>query len=168
MGGPVYRYDADNPSATKFPPYYDGVHFFYEWARDFVKEVHLDSTGAVARINPFLPASDFNKPMDMTFGSDGSLYLLEWGSDFGGGNNDSGLYRIDYVQGGRSPVARSAATPTNGTAPLAVQFSSAGTADPDPGDALSYEWEFGDGQSSTAANPSHTLSSPRFDGASQT
>ncbi|MET8373089.1 ThuA domain-containing protein [Micromonospora profundi] len=154
MGGPVYRYDAANPSATKFPPYYDGVHFFYEWSRSYIKEVHFDSATAVTRTNPFLPTARFNKPMDMEFGKDGSLYLLEWGTNFGGGNSDSGLYRIDYIQGGRSPIAKATGTPTSGSAPLTVQFSSAGTADPDPGNTLSYQWTFGDGTTSTAANPS--------------
>ncbi len=154
MGGPVYRYDASNPSATKFPPYYDGVHFFYEWSRNYIKEVHFDSSSAVTRTNPFLPSTRFNKPMDMEFGKDGSLYLLEWGTNFGGGNSDSGLYRIDYIQGGRSPIAKATGTPTSGSAPLTVQFSSAGTADPDPGNTLSYQWTFGDGTTSTAANPS--------------
>ncbi|MGC5286303.1 ThuA domain-containing protein [Micromonospora sp. DT231] len=155
MGGPVYRYDASNPSETKFPPYYDGVHFFYEWARNYVKEVHFDSSSAVTRTNPFLPAGNFNKPMDMEFGKDGSLYLLEWGTNFGGGNSDSGLYRIDYNQGGRSPIVKATGTPTSGSSPLTVQFSSAGTSDPD-GNTLSYLWTFGDGTTSTAANPSKT------------
>ncbi|MFG1801427.1 ThuA domain-containing protein [Micromonospora carbonacea] len=155
MGGPVYRYDAANPSATKFPPYYDGVHFFYEWSRSYIKEVHFDSATAVTRTNAFLPTSRFNKPMDMEFGKDGSLYVLEWGTNFGGGNSDSGLYRIDYIQGGRSPIVKAVGTPTSGLAPLNVQFSSAGTADPDPGNTLSYQWTFGDGTTSTAANPSH-------------
>ncbi len=159
MGGPVYRYDANNPSSTKFPPYYDGVEFFYEWSRNFIKEVHFDSSTAVTRTNPFLPGGNFNKPMDMEFGPDGSLYLLEWGTEFGGGNNDSGLYRIDYIQGGRSPIAKAAGTPTNGTAPLTVQFSSAGSNDPDPSDTISYLWTFGDGSTSTAANPSKTYTS---------
>ncbi|MET7424591.1 ThuA domain-containing protein [Dactylosporangium sp. NPDC005555] len=156
MGGPVYRYNAANPSSTKFPQYYDGVNFFYEWSRNYVKEVHFDGSTAVTRTNTFLPGGNFNKPMDMEFGPDGSLYLLEWGSAFGGGNNDSGLYRIDYVQGGRSPIAKANGTPTNGNAPLNVQFSSAGTADPDPGNTLSYLWTFGDGTTSTAQNPAKT------------
>ena len=156
MGGPVYRYDATNPSDTKFPPYYDGVHFFYEWSRHAIKEVHFDSATAVTRTNPFLPGSKFLKPMDMEFGPDGSLYVLEWGTEFFGGNNDSGLYRIDYKQGGRTPIPKATATPSSGSAPLTVQFSSAGTTDPDPNSTLTYLWTFGDGATSTAPNPSHT------------
>ena len=37
----------------------------------------------------------------------------------------------------------------------AIQFSSAGSSDPDD-DALTFAWDFGDGGTSTAANPAHT------------
>ena len=53
------------------------------------------------------------------------------------------------------PVAAAAATPRSGSAPLDVSFSSAGSSDPE-GKALTYSWTFGDGQTSTQANPSHT------------
>ncbi len=45
--------------------------------------------------------------------------------------------------------------PYSGTAGVAVSFSSAGSNDPD-GSIASHAWEFGDGGTSTAANPSHT------------
>ncbi len=159
MGGPVYRYNAASTSATKFPAYYNGVHFFYEWSRNFVKEIHFDSSGNLVKINPFLPGGGFIKPMAMRFGPDGSLYVLEWGSEFGGGNNDSGLYRIDFVQGGRAPTVRATANPTNGLAPLTVAFSSAGSSDPD-GNPITFAWDFdGNGSTdSTAANPSRVYS----------
>ncbi|MFC9759297.1 ThuA domain-containing protein [Streptomyces sp. NPDC056921] len=157
MSGPVYHYDAKNPSTTKFPAYFEGASFFYEWSRNYVKEVRFDKDQKVLKINDFLSTQKFNKPMDMTFGPDGSLYVLEWGSSFGGGNNDSGLYRIDYAQGKRAPVAKAAASATDGPVPLKVDFSSEGSNDPD-GDALSYAWDFdGDGTyDSTEASPSHT------------
>ncbi|MFN7920957.1 MAG: glycoside hydrolase family 44 protein [Bryobacteraceae bacterium] len=53
------------------------------------------------------------------------------------------------------PVAVAAGSPTSGVAPLAVNFSSAGSNDPD-GTIASYLWNFGDGATSTAANPSHS------------
>ncbi len=50
--------------------------------------------------------------------------------------------------------ARFGATPTTGPTPLSVTFSSAGSFDPD-GQALTYEWDFGDGSISTDQNPTH-------------
>ena len=52
-----------------------------------------------------------------------------------------------------SPTAYASATPTNGTAPLTVQFTGEGT-DPD-GTIESYEWNLGDGNFSYEQNPVH-------------
>jgi cytochrome c len=155
MAFPVYHYDENNPSATKFPEYFDGTPFFGEWARSTMHEFRLDSSKNLLKINRFLANLTFRSPMDAKFGPDGSLYLLEWGSGFGRDNPDSALSRIDYVSGDRAPVARATGTPTSGGAPLTVSFSSAGSTDPEGG-ALTYRWTFGDGATATTANPSHT------------
>jgi len=55
------------------------------------------------------------------------------------------------------PTATAAATPSSGVAPLTVAFSSAGSSDPE-GAPLTYNWDFGDGTTSTAANPGKTYS----------
>jgi PKD repeat protein len=60
--------------------------------------------------------------------------------------------------GNEPPFAKITATPTTGGLPLTVNFSSAGSTDYE-GTALTYNWSFGDGTSSTAANPSKTYSS---------
>jgi PKD repeat protein len=52
------------------------------------------------------------------------------------------------------PVAQAAATPTLAVAPATVEFSSAGSADPD-GTIVSYAWDFGDGATSSDPNPTH-------------
>jgi PKD repeat protein len=107
-----------------------------------------------------MPNADFRHPQDIEMGADGSLYVLEWGRDFNyagsGINPDSGLYRIDYAKGTRTPVARATSDKDSGPAPLTVQFSSAGSEDAD-GDELTFAWDFGDGQTSTAPNPTHTF-----------
>ncbi len=54
------------------------------------------------------------------------------------------------------PVAVANATPATGQAPLSVQLSSALSSDPD-GQIVGWSWTFGDGTSSTAANPVHTF-----------
>ena len=56
--------------------------------------------------------------------------------------------------GATAPTADFTATPTSGTAPLVVQFSSTSTGSP-----TSYSWDFGDGTpADTGANPTHTYS----------
>lgn len=62
------------------------------------------------------------------------------------------------IQLNQPPTAAMSATPSSGTAPLTVNFSSVGSSDPD-GAIASYSWRFGDGGTSTAANPSHTYTS---------
>ncbi|MEV4345024.1 ThuA domain-containing protein [Actinoplanes sp. NPDC049596] len=156
MGGPVYRYDAASASDRKWPAYYDGKALFGEWNQSKMYAMQLTADGkSLVDINQLLPGMGFIRPMDFEFGPDGALYLIEWGSGFGGSNDDSGVYRIDYVAGDRAPIAAASATPTSGPVPLTAKFSSAGSRDPDGG-ALTYAWAFGDGGTSNEANPTHT------------
>ncbi|MDG4762676.1 hypothetical protein O7632_00875 [Solwaraspora sp. WMMD406] len=72
----------------------------------------------------------------------GALHVLDYGTGWGSGDASSAVYRIEYdAGGGRAPIAAATADPTTGNAPLTVQFSSAGTIDPD-GDAITYAWDF--------------------------
>ncbi len=57
------------------------------------------------------------------------------------------------------PVAVASADVYSGKAPLAVNFSSSGSSDPD-GTIDRYSWDFNDGSSETIANPSHEFSTP--------
>ncbi len=142
MAGPVYQYDSLNTSENQLPEYYDKTLFIYEWSRNWIKEVKLDENGDLLKINDFVPHLSFLRPMDMEIGPDGAIYMLEWGTGFGGGNTDSKLVRIDYISGSRSPVAIASATPSSGPVPLTVDFSSEESFDPDVGEVLTYEWDF--------------------------
>ncbi|MYZ11175.1 carbohydrate-binding protein [Streptomyces sp. SID2999] len=153
MGGPVYHYDPALDSPVKFPEAYDGDFFAGEFGRRWIKRIETGADGAVQSINPF-PWTG-TQVMDMAFGPDGALYVLDYGTAWFGGDENSALYRIENATGGHSPVAKAGADKTSGQAALKVRFSSAGTTDQD-GDTLTYHWDFGDGTSSTAANPSHT------------
>jgi glucose/arabinose dehydrogenase len=150
MGGPVYRYDAALNSPVKFPQSLDGRYFAGEYGRQWIKAITVNSNGTYGEISAF-PWTG-TQVMDMAFGPDGALYVL----DYGTGANNQALYRIEYIGGGnRSPVAVASANKTSGPSPLTVVFSSAGSSDPEGG-ALSYLWTFGDGSTSTAANPTKT------------
>ncbi|MDX2597774.1 PQQ-dependent sugar dehydrogenase [Streptomyces sp. WI03-4A] len=152
MGGPVYHYDAALDSPVKFPAAYDGDFFAGEFGRRWIKRITSDADGTVRSIKD-LPWSG-TQVMDMAFGPDGALYVLDYGTSWFGGDDHSGLYRIENATDGHSPVAQAAADRTSGQAPLKVAFSSAGSTDQD-GDALTYSWDFGDGTTSTGTAPTH-------------
>jgi glucose/arabinose dehydrogenase len=154
MAGPVYRYNSANTLSTKFPQSFDGHFFAGEFGRGWVKPIDVAANGTVGEIADF--PWNGKQVMDMAFGADGSLYVLDYGTGYFNGDANSALYRYDYVGGGnKNPVAVATSDKTSGQAPLTVAFSSAGSADPEGG-ALSYAWVFGDGTTSTAANPAHT------------
>jgi C1A family cysteine protease len=56
-----------------------------------------------------------------------------------------------------APIATPSATPMSGDVPLTVEFTGTGT-DYD-GTIVSYDWDFGDGTSSTTQNPTHIYTS---------
>ena len=142
MGGPFYDYDPALASDVKFPEYFDGKPFFYEWSKNRIYSMTLDDEGTkLEKIYRFLPTESFLSPQDMKFGPDGALYTLEWGGGFGRDNPNSGIYRVDYINGSRSPIASATATPDNGQEPLTVSFDGTGSRDPEGG-ALSYAWDF--------------------------
>jgi glucose/arabinose dehydrogenase len=155
MGGPAYVLDPGNRSPFRFPRYYAGKPLFYEWSRDYVKEFRLNDKRRLRGIFPF--GTFVDNPMDMEFGPDGALYVLEYGDGFFAENTDAQLSKINFVRRNRTPVVKAAASVPGGRPPLTVAFTSAGTSDLD-GDRLSYAWDFdADGKvDSRAANPTHT------------
>jgi PKD repeat protein len=141
MGGPAYQYDARSDSRVKWPAHYDGKPLFYEWTRDYVKAFTLDANDQVTAIESVVPSIPIDNPMDVEFGPDGALYVLEYGDGYFSENPEAQLARIDYAPANKTPVVKVNAEPTVGDAPFTVTFTSAGTYDPD-GDTLKYAWDF--------------------------
>lgn len=128
---------------TNFPATYEGSYFFGDWWCGRIWTVAPGGT------KPVLFLSDAPGIVNLAFGPDGALYY----SDL------SNIVRVRAVAGNRPPVAHADALPCAGALPLTVSFTSAASTDPD-GDVLHYSWDFGDGTTSSAANPSHTYIRP--------
>ena len=143
MAGPVYHHGDYAASDRKFPAYYDGKLFIYDWMRGWIMTVAMDDNGDFVKMEPFMPNTTFNNPMDMLFGPDGALYMLEYGTGWFTQNADARLIRIEYAVNNRAPVALITADNPIGAAPLAVSLSAAESRDPD-GDAVTYAWAIGD------------------------
>ena len=155
MAGPVYHYEAELDSDIKFPSYFDKALFIYDWMRGWIKVVRMDGSGALSKIENFMPSTRFVGPIDMQFGPDGSLYVMEFGTTWGA-NPDARLVKITYVKGNRAPVVHISTDKTEGACPMTVNFSSEGTIDYDKSDQLSYAWQFDSGEKQS--NEKH----PRF------
>ncbi len=136
-------------SGTAYPTLYQDAFFFGDFARGTMHVLKVDANDNLLSVDPF--ATGIDGMVSLELGPDSNLYYL---SVFQGE-----LRRIRYVGSNSPPVAAASATPTNGTAPLSVQFSSAGSEDPE-GTLLSFTWDFGDGTPTTnQPHPLHTYSS---------
>jgi glucose/arabinose dehydrogenase len=145
--GFVYR-------GTQFPDEYRGEFFYADYAQNWIKRLTLDGTGRLTATHNFEPPDgDSNGPygdiVDLTQGPDGSLWYVDAGPFEN--VNAGAVRRIRNTNANQPPTAVAAGTPTTGAAPLAVSFSSSGSADPE-GAPLTYRWDFGDGGTSTLAN----------------
>jgi len=160
MAGPVYYRDDFEASEVRFPGYFDGKPLFYDWMRNWIFTVTLTEDFQYDTMERFMPSTVFEKPVDMQFAKDGSLYVLEYGTFWSAQNDDSGIYRIEFASGNRKPNVQASADKLVGAAPLSVKFSSDGTVDLDSGDQLSFVWDFGKGEKSSDPNPEFTFEKP--------
>jgi PKD repeat protein len=115
------------------------------------------------------PADGLNASLTVNLPAAGTYYVSVQGvgkgdplttgyTDYG----SLGLYALAVsapTGSGSSPVAVASANPTSGTVPLTVNFSSAGSSDPD-GTIVATAWTFGDGGSASSAAVSHTYTVP--------
>ncbi len=168
MAGSFYTYDDKASSSTKFPSYYDGALFVFDWMRNWVMALRFDKEENLQKSETFMVANgDFRRPIDLAFGKDGVMYMLEYGSVYGADNEDARLVKIEYNQGNRAPKASATIVDSStvaslaakvyltsenksypklkeiaGALPLRVKFTAQGSADPDDDDEINYEWNF--------------------------
>ena len=88
----------------RFRHYYDGKLFIYEWMRGWIIAVTMDAKGDLVSMERFMPSHKFSNPIDMEFGPNGDLYVLEYGTAWFQGNDDARLVRIEYNAGNRKPI----------------------------------------------------------------
>lgn len=139
VGGPIYR-RADFAKAKRpFPDYYEGKWLVADLSRGWIMSIAMNEAGDMTGLERFLPTYRPIEPIDMKFGPDGDLYVLEYGSSWFRKSTNAQLVRIEYNAGNRPPVVHASSSVVGGMAPLKVALSSSGTTDPD-GDALKYEW----------------------------
>ncbi len=149
MVGSIYHYDSSINNPTKLPPAFDNHLFYWDFNNSKVWYVALDANNNILNEQEWTTLSGLGQGyIDFEIGPDGHLYILEYGTgccDFDVGNGI--LSRIDYTgaSANLSPVVKLSSDKRYGDLPLTVNFSAAGSFDPD-GDSITLEWDFdGDG-----------------------
>lgn len=135
---------------TTYPAPYRDALFFLDYNRQVVWTMPFNAQRQPGTVTSF--ATSIGGVTQMSTGPDTNLYWM----DILAGR----LNRLRYVAGGNTPPT--AVASVNQLSATTFQFSSQGSFDPDA-QALSYLWNFGDGQTSTQPNPTHTytVSGPR-------
>ncbi|HEX2717216.1 MAG TPA: ThuA domain-containing protein, partial [Gemmatimonadaceae bacterium] len=164
MAGPVFYRDDFRNAPRVFPQYYDRKLLVYEWMRGWIIAVTMDSAGNLASMEKFMPSHKFANPIDMQFGPDGDLYVLEYGTAWFQGNDDARLLRIEFTAGNRKPVVAANVDKPAGATPLRATLSSEGTVDLD-GDDIRYQWSIARRGGAvlrrfTDPNPTYTFTRP--------
>lgn len=184
MAGAFYTFDEASDAENKFPEHYDGKLFVFDWMRNWVIALRFDEEENYLGSEPFMSVNgDFRRPIDLAFGKDGVMYMLEYGSVYGADNVDARLVKIAYHRGNRPPVAqagiadplaeewnkkvfltaersRTTLRRMAGRAPLEVSFDSRGSTDPDDDDVITYEWFIDKNVASTDKQVKHTFTQP--------
>jgi len=155
MAGPFYYSEKYKGVATAFPDYFDGKLLQYDWIRNWMFLVSMDDQGAIMDMEPFMPHTTFNNIIDMAYGPDGKLYMIEYGTAWFKQNLDARLVRIDYNGGNRPPVAMLSADKVASGLPATIRLSAEGTNDPD-GDKITYQLE-AEGQTLTSPDGKFTV-----------
>jgi len=140
---PIYYSDkVDANSQVKFPAYFDGKLLISDFIRRWLMVVNTDAQGQPESIVPVFDQS-FSAPLDMVYGPDGALYVVEYGTDWFSQNPDAYISRIEYYSGDNAPpVAVAKASKTIGAAPLATNLDGSDSYDRGAASAnLSYRWQ---------------------------
>ncbi|GAB3432953.1 hypothetical protein GCM10027436_08600 [Actinophytocola sediminis] len=163
MTGPTYHYDrVDTDSGVAWPEYWDDKWFIGDQTTASNRvAVTVDPAGVPTAQPPLfaetllkiIPPGGANNQlqswMDAKFGPDGALYMVDYGGGFFTVHPNQKLIRVSYQGGGPTPAVTTSSVAVQDKA-LTHSFNGLRAG------GVSWAWDFGDGTTSTEANPTHT------------
>ncbi|WP_169979334.1 ThuA domain-containing protein [Microbispora sp. H10836] len=165
MSGPTYhRSEVDTDSGVAWPAYWDNKWLIGDQSNANNRIAVTVDPKTVPEQGPPAFAEDLRQIirggsggtqlqswMDAKFGPDGALYMLDYAGGFFSLHNNQKLIRITYQGGPATPNPSKAAwRPVRESTPKTIAFSNTKAG------GVKWEWDFGDGATSTEANPTHT------------
>ncbi|RKF29224.1 ThuA domain-containing protein [Micromonospora globbae] len=163
MSGPTYHRDrVDTGSGVAWPEHWDDKWLIGDQSNANNRVAVTVDPAGVPRAEPpvfaeslraIIPGGNGDNRlqswMDAKFGPDGALYMLDYGGGFFSLHPNQKLVRVVYTGGAPTPAPAANAVAVQNK-PLTMAFTGSRSG------GVSYRWEFGDGATSTEANPRHT------------
>jgi cytochrome c len=123
-----------------WPSFFEGQLIISEFMRRYLKAVTINETGEAAKITSIAEDIELSGPLDIQFGPDGALYVIEYGTRWFTGNDDARLSRVRYTgSGNRAPRLAVGLDRVAGALPFNVSAEALNAIDPD-GDDFTIEW----------------------------
>jgi len=155
IGAPIQGAQFQGSSATggawyagnEYPAQYAGSYFFGDYVGGFIRRYVPGNPGSISLFAATPETSGL--VFLATAPGTGALHYIRY-AELG---TSSEVRRVVHTVD-LPPVAVASPAVAFGPVPFLVQFSSAGSTDPE-GQPLQYAWDFGDGTTSTLAHPTH-------------
>ncbi|MCC7223752.1 MAG: PQQ-dependent sugar dehydrogenase [Chitinophagales bacterium] len=151
--GPLFQGNAAVGGAwymgNNFPTSYQNSYFQADYGGKWIRNITFNAAGQAQTVSNFYSTTNKIFVDVEMHPSNGYLYYVNY--------YPNEVRRIRYTGVvNQPPDAVASANPTSGNSPLTVQFQGSNSTDPE-GSALTYLWTFGDGGTSTLANPTRTF-----------
>jgi uncharacterized repeat protein (TIGR01451 family) len=131
---------------SDFPATWKNSYFHADYGAGWIKNFRFDANWNPVEVRNFVDVAGACVFVN-THPTQGGIWYIRYPDQ---------IRRVTFTgTTNHAPVAFASATPSSGTSPLTVQFSSFNTYDQDGG-TLAYLWNFGDGTTSTQPNPQKT------------
>lgn len=140
-------------TGTAFPEEYRNSYIFADFTPGWIKSMSFDGNQNPTSLRD-LQSSALGIVCLAYNPIDESVYYVKMALNEGQVDE---IHKISYDTGiNLAPKARFTANPIYGSSPLNISFNAVTSTDPENA-TLTYSWDFGDGQSESGVNPSHTF-----------
>jgi glucose/arabinose dehydrogenase len=118
-----------------YPARFDDALFFTDHSRNCIWAMRATS-GIPDPAKIEVVVREAGNPVDLQSGPGGDIFYVD--------HENGQIHRLTFAEGNTPPVAQIAASPVSGDAPMEVEFDGRTSADSNPGDTLTYAWDFTD------------------------